>query len=152
MELRTWRTRCAAYSVKLYRRLTGVLSGLGRIRTHMPLAGRSSVLLGLLVAGWVHTATYVYDASGRLRAVTHASSATGRYVNDALGNLVRIDQLAAGQLAIFASLPDLGAPSTPVIITGQGFSPTATAIPSNSTAQTRRAEIRHSRQGQISQF
>jgi YD repeat-containing protein len=82
------------------------------------------MVFGLIVIGSVHAATYVYDANGRLRAVTNTGNVSGRYVYDVMGNLLRVDQIPSGQLAIFAFSPGHGAPGTGVVISGQGFSTT----------------------------
>ena len=79
----------------------------------------------MLAVGLVHaTATYVYDANGRLRAVTNSTGVSAEYTYDAMGNLVQIQSVPAKQLAIFAFTPNHGAVGTPVTISGQGFSTT----------------------------
>ena len=45
--------------------------------------------VALFATAWVHAASYVYDANGRLRAVTNAAGQTSEYVYDALGNVLR---------------------------------------------------------------
>jgi len=72
---------------------------------------------------WAST-SYVYDANGRLVAVTADDGANARYVYDEMGNIVSVDHVAAGDLAIFAFSPAHGAVGTTVTIYGQGFSST----------------------------
>ncbi|MFA0948374.1 IPT/TIG domain-containing protein, partial [Xanthomonas fragariae] len=71
-------------------------------------------------------ATYVYDGSGKLVAVSDDAGASARYIYDSIGNLLTIDRFAADQLAIFTFSPGRGAPGTAVVIKGQGFGTTAT--------------------------
>lgn len=80
------------------------------------------LLGGLLLCVAAHAASYVYDANGRLRAVTSSTGASSQYVYDALGNITKIQSLSAGQLAIFAFTPNHGAIGSSVTIVGQGFS------------------------------
>ncbi|MBB5357045.1 YD repeat-containing protein [Rhodanobacter sp. ANJX3] len=69
--------------------------------------------------------TYVYDANGRLVAITKSDGTSTPYIYDTLGNLVRIGSvLSAGQLAVFTFSPAHGNVGTPVTIQGQGFSST----------------------------
>jgi len=82
-----------------------------------------SMLLFLL--GVVHATTYVYDANGRVVAVTQGNGASAQYTYDSVGNIVQIGQVAAGQIAIFAFTPSHGSAGTSVTIYGQGFSATA---------------------------
>ncbi|PWK82356.1 IPT/TIG domain-containing protein [Fulvimonas soli] len=70
---------------------------------------------------------YVYDANGRLVGVTSASGQSVRYVYDDNGNRVRTDTLPATQLALFGFSPEHGAPGSTVLLSGQGFSSTASA-------------------------
>ena len=83
-----------------------------------------SVLLALvcaLAASWAMAAKYIYDSNGRLVVVTNESGQNARYVYDKLGNLLRIDRLAADELAVFAFSPSRGAVGTQVTLQGQGF-------------------------------
>lgn len=71
------------------------------------------------------TNAYVYDANGRLVAITKADGTSTQYTYDALGNLKLVgSQLQAGQLAMFAFTPSHGTSGTTVTIEGQGFSST----------------------------
>jgi YD repeat-containing protein len=72
---------------------------------------------------WAST-SYVYDANGRLVAVTADNGTSARYVYDEMGNIVSVDHVAAGELAIFAFSPTHGTVGTTVAIYGQGFSST----------------------------
>ncbi|PPU91603.1 hypothetical protein XalbCFBP2523_14075, partial [Xanthomonas albilineans] len=100
--------------------------------------GPLGVLIGLLLCSLCALATsYVYDAGGRLVAVSNDTGGSARYTYDNIGNLVAVDRIA-GQLAIFAFSPGRGAPGTPVTIKGQGFSATASqnAVQFNGVAAT----------------
>ncbi|WP_045767701.1 IPT/TIG domain-containing protein [Xanthomonas albilineans] len=96
------------------------------------------MLIGLLLCSLCALATsYVYDAGGRLVAVSNDTGGSARYTYDNIGNLAAVDSIA-GQLAIFAFSPGRGAPGTPVTIKGQGFSATASqnAVQFNGVAAT----------------
>ncbi|HJU39173.1 MAG TPA: IPT/TIG domain-containing protein, partial [Tahibacter sp.] len=80
-------------------------------------------------------ASYTYDASGRLVAVTNASGETAVYRYDALGNMLGIDRLATGQLALFAFSPTHGGPGASVSVKGQGFTG-ASSVTFNGAAAT----------------
>jgi YD repeat-containing protein len=84
-----------------------------------------------LLASVAQAASYVYDANGRLRAVTSSTGETSQYTYDALGNILAVDRIAAGQLSIAAFLPNHGPVGSTVTIYGQGFSTT----PSNNTVK-----------------
>jgi YD repeat-containing protein len=92
----------------------------------------------LFLLGVANATTYVYDANGRVVAVTQTTGASAQYTYDALGNIVQVGQVAAGQLAIFAFTPSHGSAGTAVTISGQGFSATAAsnALKFNGTAAT----------------
>jgi len=94
-----------------------------------------SFLLGTTFA---QATTYVYDANGRLCAVTNSTGASSQYVYDALGNLIRIASVPAGQLAVFAFTPAQGPIGTVVTIYGQGFSatPASNTVEFNGTTAT----------------
>jgi YD repeat-containing protein len=92
----------------------------------------------LFVLGVAHATSYVYDANGRVVAVTQNTGVSAQYTYDAVGNLVQVGQVAAGQLAIFAFTPTHGSAGTSVTVYGQGFSATAGAnlVSFNGTAAT----------------
>ncbi|MFK2931793.1 IPT/TIG domain-containing protein [Dyella agri] len=94
-------------------------------RQHVLKASWAALSLFALAVGLAHaTATYVYDANGRLRAVTNSTGASAEYVYDAMGNLLQVQSVPANQLAIFAFTPNHGSTGTTVTISGQGFSAT----------------------------
>lgn len=73
---------------------------------------------------------YVYDAAGRLVAVTRSDGTTTQYTYDDMGNLLQKSaSLPAGQLALFSFSPHHGSAGTVVTLNGQGFSST----PSNNS-------------------
>ncbi len=79
----------------------------------------------VLVAVVAQAATYVYDSNGRVRAVTSTTGASSQFVYDKLGNILSVQSVPAGQLAIFAFTPSRGPLGlTGVTINGQGFSAT----------------------------
>jgi YD repeat-containing protein len=84
----------------------------------------SILLLAAFATTSVHAADYVYDANGRLRAVTSSSGASSTYNYDALGNLLGVNAVPSGQLAVFAFTPNHGGVGQTVTIFGQGFSST----------------------------
>ncbi|XUP33179.1 IPT/TIG domain-containing protein [Xanthomonas axonopodis pv. vasculorum] len=89
-------------------------------------AGKLLLLAALMFLSMASSAaTYVYDSSGKLVAVSDDVGASARYIYDSIGNLLTVDRFAAGQLAIFTFSPGRGAPGTTVKIKGQGFSTTA---------------------------
>ena len=80
-----------------------------------------SVLLGM---GGAHaqSTSYVYDANGRVVAVTASNGTSVQYSYNTLGHTSQISApLAPGQLAIFAFVPTHGEAGTQVTIQGQGF-------------------------------
>jgi YD repeat-containing protein len=89
-----------------------------------PLA-RWLLWAGLLCLGVAQATSYVYDANGRVVAVTQSTGVSAQYTYDALGNLVQIGTVSAGQLALFAFTPSHGTAGTTVTIDGQGFSSAA---------------------------
>jgi YD repeat-containing protein len=76
----------------------------------------------LFASAAVDATTYVYDANGRLVTVTNDNGESARYVYDVMGNMVRIERIAADELKIFAFTPTHGTVEAPVTIYGQGFS------------------------------
>src|ERR1051325_5041707 len=64
---------------------------------------------------------YTYDDNGRLRSVTLPSGETVVYQYDAAGNLVSITRQSAPVPTITGFTPTVGAPGTPVTVTGTNF-------------------------------
>ena len=95
--------------------------------------------LVILIAGGgasaAYASGYIYDANGRLIAVTTGGSgplsSTTEYTYDAVGNIIGIERLSAGQLALFTFNPGQGAVGSQVTIQGNGFS----ATPANDTVK-----------------
>ncbi|UYK75214.1 IPT/TIG domain-containing protein [Xanthomonas sacchari] len=75
--------------------------------------------------------SYVYDAQGRLVAVSNDAGASARYRYDTMGNIVAVERVSSGTLAVLGFSPGRGAAGDRVLIQGQGFS---TAASSNSVA------------------
>lgn len=70
--------------------------------------------------------SYVYDANGRVVAVTASNGTSVQYSYDTLGHTDQVGaSLAPGKLAIFAFMPSHGEAGTQLSIQGQGFSSTA---------------------------
>jgi len=69
---------------------------------------------------------YIYDPAGRLVAMIPGTggNAVG-YIYDSAGNILSIESVPPGQLAIFSVGPDVGAAGSQVTIYGNGFSLTA---------------------------
>jgi len=66
--------------------------------------------------------SYVYDANGRVVAVTASNGTSVQYSYNTLGHTSQISApLSPGQLAIFAFVPTHGEAGTQVTIQGQGF-------------------------------
>lgn len=71
---------------------------------------------------YAQSTRYVYDANGRVVAVTPNSGTSVQYGYNSLGHASQISApLAAGQLAIFSFMPTHGEAGTQVTIQGQGF-------------------------------
>ncbi|SAK39714.1 beta strand repeat-containing protein [Caballeronia ptereochthonis] len=69
---------------------------------------------------------YVYDANGRIVAVTAGNSTSAQYGYNTLGHTRQVSTpIATSQLAIFAFSPTHGELGTEVIIQGQDFDPNA---------------------------
>lgn len=108
----------------------------GRYRNFLRVA--ASLLLLAPFFATAGPAAYIYDSAHRVSGVVNGSGALTRYVYDDVGNLVRTDTIAAGQLALLTFSPEHGAVGTPVSIFGQGFAATAGAntVKFNGTAAT----------------
>ncbi|MHB8347171.1 MAG: IPT/TIG domain-containing protein [Acidiferrobacterales bacterium] len=90
----------------------------------------SAALFLILLGSWANTlyaSTYVYDANGRLIAVTASNGSGAQYTYDAVGNIQSIQPISAGQLALFTSSPEQGVVGAQVTIQGSGFSATASS-------------------------
>ncbi|ARL21137.1 hypothetical protein BOC47_00665 [Burkholderia pseudomallei] len=65
---------------------------------------------------------YVYDANGRVVAVTASNGTSVQYTYNSLGHASQVSApVPSGQLAIFAFMPTHGQSGTQVTIQGQGF-------------------------------
>jgi YD repeat-containing protein len=113
-----------------------------RQRTFAKLSTFLSVLI-VVIALWTsaahaQTTNYVYDASGRVVAVTQNNGPAAQYTYDTLGHLAQTTTVASGQLAIFAFIPTHGEAGTEVTIEGQGFnaSPASDTVAFNGTPAT----------------
>ncbi|MFC6839976.1 IPT/TIG domain-containing protein [Xanthomonas theicola] len=81
-------------------------------------------ILCVLAAAFVGPAPatdYVHDADGRLIAVTNDAGESARYVYDVVGNIVQVERIAAGELALFSFTPRRGTSGTQVRLRGHGF-------------------------------
>lgn len=79
-------------------------------------------VIALVLATPVSATSYVYDANGRLIAVTNDAGESARYVYDVMGNIQRVDRLAADELALFSFTPGRGVGGMQVRLQGSGFS------------------------------
>ena len=97
-------------------------------RTSLAHITRQCFTLALLLfVCWTsasYASNYVYDANGRLVAVTNASGNTVVYSYDAVGNILSIQPITTGQLALFAFNPQQGIVGATVTLQGNGFSTT----------------------------
>jgi YD repeat-containing protein len=107
--------------------------------TLLSFVGLLAVVFVLWV-GVVHaqTTNYVYDANGRVVAISQNNGPAVQYSYDTLGHLAQTTTVAAGQLAIFAFVPTQGEAGTQVTIEGQGFSisPASNTVSFNGTPAT----------------
>ena len=83
-------------------------------------------LLCLMQLAWgityAQSTRYVYDANGRVVAVTASNGTSVQYSYNALGHASQISApVPSGQLAIFTFVPTHGQAGTQVTIQGQGF-------------------------------
>lgn len=100
---------------------------------------RTAVAVALMLWAFAAVATtYLYDANGRLVVTTNDAGDSARYVYDAMGNLSRIDRIAAADLAVFAFAPGRGGAGREVRIRGRGFvaNPAANQVSFNGTVAT----------------
>lgn len=75
--------------------------------------------------GHAQSTHYVYDANGRVVAVTANNGTSVQYGYNTLGQAGQVGApLSSGQLAIFSFMPTHGAAGTQVTLEGQGFSST----------------------------
>lgn len=80
--------------------------------------------LTLLASSVLHaqTSSYVYDANGRVVAITATNGTSVQYGYNSLGHTSQVSApIAAGQLTIFAFAPTHGEAGAQVTIQGQGF-------------------------------
>ena len=66
---------------------------------------------------------YVYDALGRLRAVTVPDGDTAEYHYDAVGNRLGVDRYPSDDPSVIEVVPARGAPGTEITLHGTGFAP-----------------------------
>ena len=100
-----------------------IISAKASSRIHYWLIAFASVLLACW-SGFAAASNYVYDANGRLIAVTAPNGSAAVYNYDAVGNILSIQSIAIGQLALFSFNPLQGFVGTQVTIQGNGFSTT----------------------------
>lgn len=98
----------------------------------MATGSRSLALVTVLVLFSIvsliaQASSYVYDANGRLRAVTTSTGDSSEFIYDPLGNILAINSISASQVAVFAFSPGQGAIGSSVTLFGQGFSVTSGA-------------------------
>ena len=91
-------------------------------------------LATLCTATWAVATNYIYDANGRLVVTTNDAGQSARYLYDKLGNITRIERLAAGDLAVFSFSPGRGAPGVVVKVRGHGSARRRLRTRSSSTA------------------
>ncbi|EDS87487.1 glutamate synthase domain 2 [Burkholderia pseudomallei S13] len=104
-------------------------SGIGqRLRRRLDRLVRGSLIgwLCLMQLAWgityAQSAGYVYDANGRVVAVTASNGTSVQYTYNSLGHTSQVSApVPSGQLAIFAFMPTHGEARTQVTIQGQGF-------------------------------
>lgn len=79
-------------------------------------------LLSGVGAANAQSTNYVYDANGRVAAMTARNGVSVQYGYNSLSHISQISApIAAGQLAAFAFMPTHGVAGTQVTIQGQGF-------------------------------
>ncbi|HEX9627796.1 MAG TPA: IPT/TIG domain-containing protein, partial [Acidiferrobacterales bacterium] len=100
-----------------------------------------AIVLGAALAfpppAWADV-SYTYDDLGRIKTVRSASGEVAEYVYDAVGNILQIRRVGAGQLAVTGFTPTSGPVGTSVTLNGSGFSATAAnnAVKFNGVAAT----------------
>ncbi|MBB5943747.1 IPT/TIG domain-containing protein [Xanthomonas sp. 3307] len=112
----------------------GSVVGLLKQAAHAPARGWRRVvvrtmaaLLLTLLACTSGATSYVYDAQGRLVAVSNDAGASARYRYDTMGNITAVERVSSGTLAVLGFSPARGAAGDRVLIQGQGFSTAASA-------------------------
>ncbi len=100
------------------------------LRRGSRIAAWALCLLALVLVGPASATSYVYDANGRVIAVTNDAGEAARYVYDVMGNIQKVDRLAADELALFAFAPGRGVSGTQVTLQGHAFAtePTANTV------------------------
>jgi len=104
-------------------------------------ASRTAVLIAFLCSAVLIAQVpirYIYDELGRLSTVVDANGDAATYHYDATGNLTAITRTGATAVAVFAFSPRLGPVGTTVTITGSNFSatPSQNAVTINGTTAT----------------
>lgn len=115
----------ARRGVGIVRSLDAVHGKVSRLSTRF--AAWVVCLLALMLALPVSATSYVYHANGRLIAVTNDAGESARYVYDVMGNIQKVDRLAADQLALFSVTPGRGVSGMQVRLQGNAFSANAGA-------------------------
>ncbi|MHB1587450.1 MAG: beta strand repeat-containing protein [Acidiferrobacteraceae bacterium] len=115
-------------------------SGAGQAPRFLRAWWRVATIL-LLLTGTLNAAfasSYVYDANGRLTAATAPGGGTVQYTYDSLGNILSVQPVTSGQLAVFSFSPEQGPVGSQVTLEGSGFSPTSgnDTVSFNGTAAT----------------
>ncbi|MBL8511804.1 MAG: IPT/TIG domain-containing protein, partial [Betaproteobacteria bacterium] len=82
------------------------------------------LLLLSLFTSTSYAISFAYDELGRLKAATDNAGNTAAYLYDALGNILQIQQIPNGTLAITEFTPDGGLIGSSVTLYGGGFSAT----------------------------
>lgn len=104
-------------------------SGAGQAPRFLRAWWRVTTIL-LLLTGTLNAAfasSYVYDANGRLTAATAPGGGTVQYTYDSLGNILSVQPVTSGQLAVFSFSPQQGPVGSQVTIDGNGFSTTTSS-------------------------
>lgn len=99
-----------------------------RVLCRLDYLFRTTIVGMLCLVGWgvthAQSTNYVYDANGRVAAVTASSGSSVQYSYNALGHASQISApLSSDQLAVFAFTPTHGEAGTQVALQGQRFDP-----------------------------